>query len=554
MGLFDHENINEEGNSIRIPVKNNQSFFVRFLYLVYSIPFVVFFWAELRFDVNMPYWDDYDSVLNWLDRWRSTGSLLEKINLLFSQHNEHRIVFTRIVALLELHVIGKVNFTYLNFFGVLGLFGLVLLLSIAAHRSGLKLIRVLAVPFFMLTFSQHELINFGMAAVTVYWAVLFSFVSFYLISTDESYSSLIKGFVFSVFAAFTSAGGLIGFPTVFLYYIANKNVRLSIVWAVLSVIIFWIYFVYFPYHQAYPSTLSHKYAYSHPVEYAKYFLMFLGGLSGMQTFGMVAGIAFLCASTYAIFLMKNLKKSWIFMVIIFVMATSASAGLSRIWLGLDQALSSRYTIFSAILTSVLYVAFSLGKKTKNYAGFLGYILAAVVYIGWLHSGLGAMATSQSALEKEIAYPIQSRAYSAITSAMRNKIFTPITTVYTNLPMSMPLDATELYQVGYIGHMDSVDVSNGLLNIGGWATTQKQQNPSDLAVILNVDGIYYPVVYGLMRPDVAKYFGNSKYLYTGYESIIEIPPSVHGSCDISTIVVEKSAFRFYQSPVKTYACN
>lgn len=70
----------------------------------------------------MPNWDDYDSVLNWFSNWISDKSLLSRIDLLFRQHNEHRIVWDRIIEILELHLVGNVNFVYLDFFGAGGLF------------------------------------------------------------------------------------------------------------------------------------------------------------------------------------------------------------------------------------------------------------------------------------------------------------------------------------------------------------------------------------------------------------------------------------------------
>ena len=75
----------------------------------------MFLWAELRYDVNMPYFDDYDSVLNWLVTFSQPGSFMNKLELLFRQHNEHRIVFDRLVELMELHTLGVVNFICLDF-------------------------------------------------------------------------------------------------------------------------------------------------------------------------------------------------------------------------------------------------------------------------------------------------------------------------------------------------------------------------------------------------------------------------------------------------------
>ena len=48
----------------------------------------------------------------------------EKVYQFVKQHNEHRIVYDRLIAWLDYHLTGKLNFVHLMFIGNLSLLGL----------------------------------------------------------------------------------------------------------------------------------------------------------------------------------------------------------------------------------------------------------------------------------------------------------------------------------------------------------------------------------------------------------------------------------------------
>ena len=47
-----------------------------------------------RYAINIPLWDDYDTVLNFLNTYAASTSLKDKVLILFHQHNEHIIVIS----------------------------------------------------------------------------------------------------------------------------------------------------------------------------------------------------------------------------------------------------------------------------------------------------------------------------------------------------------------------------------------------------------------------------------------------------------------------------
>ena len=70
----------------------------------------------IRYAYNMPVGDDYDAILNFLNQYFETD-WLSKLQLLFGQHNEHRILLTRLISVIDLSIFGSINFSHLIWLG-----------------------------------------------------------------------------------------------------------------------------------------------------------------------------------------------------------------------------------------------------------------------------------------------------------------------------------------------------------------------------------------------------------------------------------------------------
>src|ERR1700743_859724 len=80
------------------------------------IPAFLYFRIVDHYAVNIPWSDDYDAILGFLLEFRK-APFGEKIGLLFSQHNEHRILSSRLVYITWQALFGRINFRYLTFIG-----------------------------------------------------------------------------------------------------------------------------------------------------------------------------------------------------------------------------------------------------------------------------------------------------------------------------------------------------------------------------------------------------------------------------------------------------
>ena len=62
-----------------------------FLCLLILAPILIHLYYVCHYAVNIPLMDDYDAVLGFLNDFKKSGTA-DRVVLLFSQHNEHRIL------------------------------------------------------------------------------------------------------------------------------------------------------------------------------------------------------------------------------------------------------------------------------------------------------------------------------------------------------------------------------------------------------------------------------------------------------------------------------
>jgi hypothetical protein len=86
-----------------------------------AIPFVVYLALLRLLWFDAPDRDDYEAILEGTMRLLDAPSLGEWVQALLRQHNEHRIVVTRLVALAMAELTGRINFRILMLLASLGL-------------------------------------------------------------------------------------------------------------------------------------------------------------------------------------------------------------------------------------------------------------------------------------------------------------------------------------------------------------------------------------------------------------------------------------------------
>lgn len=173
------------------------------------LPLLLFTFAVLTLSANVPYWDDYDAILEYLNDPPQI-----RITNLFAFHNEHIIMFVRLVAELIFALNGQVSFIWMILIGNLLYLGYVyLLLKRVSQQGGGVFARLWTIPctWALLSILMYENSLWALTSLQNQAVMLFALLSLWCLELGARLE--LKYFLLSVFFAFlssfTSGSGLL---------------------------------------------------------------------------------------------------------------------------------------------------------------------------------------------------------------------------------------------------------------------------------------------------------------------------------------------------------
>ena len=203
-------------------------------------PAFIYFAYLFYFAQNIPHWDDY-AITRIVDTFTRQGiSFFDKIQLLFSQHNEHRIVITRLVALLSYGLYGYVNFKFLMWVGSLALLAILWVAYRVLVAENISTDYLLPISLVLFQLGHYENTYWGMAAVQNFWVVAFSILAFYRLANTKI------PYLWFPLAAFTSANASVLIPIIGLILLLFHGKKgLILQFLALSIIALSLYFGFY---------------------------------------------------------------------------------------------------------------------------------------------------------------------------------------------------------------------------------------------------------------------------------------------------------------------
>jgi hypothetical protein len=358
-------------------------------YLLILLPVVTFFALFFRYTVNAPVNDDYPAVLQFLNRYVSTGSRWEKLRLIFSQHNEHRIVFSRLWSLISYKVNKHVNFNFLSFVGDLSLVGIALIFFRKFLLLKKSLFLFIPVTVFIFNITSWENMTFPMCALSNFVVHLFILSSLVFLTrpTTPGSRNTLLAILFFFIAFMTQGAALALFPVSLVILLLKKEYRHFLLYAALGLVVLLFYF--HGYHRP-PNSgdlmtdlLSYKvrtilFVFAFLGNAFNYFLIFTNEVQ--ESIGITSIIGF---SFFLLFLYITKKKYYRrnlfnYSIMVTVILTSVLAAVSRSSMGLEMAGASRYRINGIIFFISLYFWF-----IETYSVESKKALAAILlFSGW----------------------------------------------------------------------------------------------------------------------------------------------------------------------------
>ncbi len=421
-------------------------------YLLIATIVIAYYASVLIFTQNFPISDDF-ALLNFLNKYEKSNSLSDKVNLLFSQHNEHKIVSTKLFFLAYHQIFGNLNFIWLNFIGnlaILGIYITIIVQFIRASNNGTKnnkLFHILLILTCLLfQYGSAESMLWTMASLSNYYTLLFSFISFFFI-IKNGVGNFLVAILFATLSTFTQGNGLFVFPIGLLFLFYQKNYKFLCLWAIATAAVSYIYFYNYTLPTAHSSPIqSIKQIY----EIVFFTLALLGSTFGtggshypmLTKFFLVPSIVTgISVVGFNIFLgckgyLK--KRSFFFLVNIFLIFTAFAVALSRIDFGYSQALVSRYHINSALIliSSFILILQYLDSKEKIIPGSIlrGLSFAGIIYTGLTITILYYFAGHVyfPIRSCDIIHPDKSRARYILKESRLNKIYMHNSTLCSKL--------------------------------------------------------------------------------------------------------------------------
>lgn len=370
-------------------------------------------YTEVRLQSPLPYFDEWDS----LSLFKELVTRKVPWTEIFSQHNEHRIFFPRLIL-----------FSDYWFFGGRGLLDRIAILFIQATHIGLLIwlvqrsrpstagrLTVAAVIVILLSslrqeenFSWNFQVSFvAVFAVATLACILFSYA---LARSSRGLPSLtyyVGAYSCAIVATYTMANGLIVPAILFSLAVATRAKLTIIVSAALVMVV--LAAAYLQGYEVPPQHTPYSFSIHHPLRFFGYLAAYIGNFLDPDLWpALLLGLWGLLTFTIAAWRVVVLRdrdpvRLALFGVMTFAIVSALITSLGRVGFGIEQAFASRYSTGSGTFWSASLVfwwslanARKLGLVLRGSIGLTALVLitGAISAQGDMKDGMVARAYQQ----------------------------------------------------------------------------------------------------------------------------------------------------------------
>jgi hypothetical protein len=356
-----------------------------------AFPPVVYFFCVFQYAVNIPFWDDFDLL------WETilivhADTFVQKIDILFSQHNEHRMAFPRLILQYIYFIFGNVDFKAAQVVGNTAMLLMGILFFKFLPPSSKKLVLFIPITLLLYDLQNWKNMTWTIGVLSNYFVLCFAGYSLFFIKENSNFK-LFAAFSLAVLATYTQGSGIGVLLIGFLYFIFFKKKRKSIIWFTGSLIILFCYFLNYEKPSYHPSVWD---SILNPGRLLAYLFSLTSSVVsfGNHTASFIIGLAFLL---YFLELTRRkyyLKNVPVYMFMTYIFMVAAMAALTRSPMGIEQAFSPRYTIISTILLILVYISivelFILKENKSMFIVYTAICLSLFIYTGTFKYGINKL--------------------------------------------------------------------------------------------------------------------------------------------------------------------
>ena len=360
-----------------------------------SLPAILFYGILLRWAINVPYLDDYEALLDFLNQITELKSAGARASyFLGAQFNEYKLFFGHAVAWLQFAFLGHTDLRVLSAIGN----GFVLLLAILLWRmflpdhENLALRTALFIPISYLLFQlgYSDTLNWAMPSLQNLPVLVFSLGTIYLLvrGSRRAFCVALIGLILAISA---SGNGFVVIPVGVLILALSRHYVRLVSWLIVSAGSVAAYAYHYNLMSS-QSRLHHSVLETVLHLRPLYVIAFMGSaaaLPGRYHLGVMLPISLgllLCA--YFIVLgirgypRRNPAVSY---CILFLLLTAIGVAGIRSDFGISQSLESRYAIYSALF--LIFAWFSIVEEFLQHQNlplrrngvFLSAVLITVLF-------------------------------------------------------------------------------------------------------------------------------------------------------------------------------
>lgn len=343
-----------------------------------AFPPVLFYTILFRKSLNLPFQDDYEGLLDFLNQMVTLQSFSERASyFLASQYNEYKLFFVHGLTWVWLSLFKHLDMRYLSAAGN----GFVLLLGILLWKMFLPknddfvLRATFFIPVSWLLFQLQyvETLDWAMPSLANLPVLAFSLGAIYFLMQATPRSFLIA-LTCLVLAVASIGSGLLMIPIGLLMLAVDRHYKRLVIWLLVSAGCVGAYAYRY-------NTLSSQSRLNHSVlttvirPRPQYVLAFMGSAATSPTrehdsleigFSLFLGVT-LCAFFFILARRGYFRRNPLLgYCVLFLLLTAIGVAGLRSDIGIWQSLDSRYTIYSALL--IIFAWFAIVEEFLQHKG------------------------------------------------------------------------------------------------------------------------------------------------------------------------------------------
>jgi hypothetical protein len=314
-----------------------------------------------HFMFSYPCQDDYHAILEFSLHYQRLSDPWSRLTyIVAAQHVDYKLIFEHSLLVLQLHLLGHVNFTILVLIGDAFLFGILFAVwkMCFPQKEDIHTQLLLFAPVSLLLFSLNysETLDWAMACLQNLPVVFFSMMALYFLffGTRSSNGKVHGGLTplrfwlacgFAVLAPLSSANGFLIAPIGLYLLFLRREVRRCLIWVLLFPPLFAAYI--FRYHVVLPNMRV-------PLYTKPFFVLAVLGDTAPQRLIVLFGAFVLCVWIWSLRKKYFVDNPYAFAVSAWVVGTALMIAAGRGNYGLSAAYASRYKIYSDLFLIFCY--------------------------------------------------------------------------------------------------------------------------------------------------------------------------------------------------------